>query len=40
LALLSPSGEIKVLYFSVDPKAEYSCDGTQLQVVITRAEAD
>ena len=30
----------QLLYFIVDPKAEYSCDGTQLQLVINRADGD
>jgi len=30
----------QVLYFTVDPKAEYSCDGTNLQVIITRVDGD
>jgi hypothetical protein len=30
----------RVLYLTVDPKAEYSCDGTRLQLVITRADPD
>jgi hypothetical protein len=39
-ALVESVKKDQMLYFTVDPKAECSCDGTMLRLVISRGDAD